>query len=757
MRRVILSTGLVALCCTGMVAGPRTARARFQPNVRPELHVPRTTGPIEIDGRLDDAGWANAARAANWSETWPGDNVEPEIGHEAWITYDDENLYFCFIVTEEPGAVRSSLRDRDEIWRDDYVGLIVDTYGTGAWAYEFFINPRGVQGDLRWTGNGEDMGFDLVWESEGQVSDDGWQVEVRVPFASLRFPDKVQQEWRATFWHNRPRESRLRYSWSAGDRDNPCWPCTWGTLTGIEGVTGGGSFQVLPSVTGFTDSGLDDRDDPAGDFGHRESDVEFGIGARYAISSSMAAQATINPDFSQVESDAAQIDANTTFALFFPERRPFFQEGSDLYDSWISAVYTRSINDPQWAGKLTGRTQNSSSALLIAQDELSPVVLPFEERSEITGVDRSWSTIARSRYSLGDESFVGGLGTFRALEGGGYNAVYGADSMLRFFDNYRFEGQLLISQTEESELGDLDGALSGTFDGGNHTEALDGESFTGSAAYASVEYSARRLAMDLDYWWTGPTFRAENGFVTQNDNQRLSYVVQPSWQPDNRVLDEVSVFGMIARVWNSRGERKDEWIRPEVNVAFKSQTSVGGGYLTSNEVFGGEQLNGIQRWDTYVDTRFSEFVSGGLSYERGDFVARNAVPVRLGDGQAFSASLTFRPTARLVIEPSWRWQRLEDPWTHSIAPEGFFEGHIARARVGLQFTRRFFLRVILQYNDFSQGYDFEPLLTYRINPFTVFYVGSSQRWQDYSDDFDGFGVEETDRQYFAKFQYLFHN
>jgi len=340
MHRYSIIAGLVTALLPGCFAA---ASAEFEPNTLPELQVRRSVGAIEIDGKLDDAGWAGAARATNWSETWPGDNVEPEIGHEAWMTYDDENLYFCFIVTEDPSQVRASLRDRDEVWRDDYVGLILDTYGTGAWAYELFVNPRGVQMDLRWTPNGEDMGFDVVWESEGRMTDTGWQVEVRIPLRSMRFPDKAVQEWRATFWHNRPRESRLRYSWAAGDRDNPCWPCTWGTIKGIENVSGGGSIAVLPSVTAFDARGLDDPGDPNSDFKHQDSNIEFGIGARYAISSSYAAEATINPDFSQVESDVAQIDANTTFALFFPERRPFFQEGSDLYDSYINAIYTRSM------------------------------------------------------------------------------------------------------------------------------------------------------------------------------------------------------------------------------------------------------------------------------------------------------------------------------------------------------------------------------------------------------------------------------
>lgn len=754
MPRCLVPAGLALVLA---LAWAPTARAQFAPNVLPELDVRRAAGTIEIDAHLDDAGWAGAARAVNWSETWPGDNVEPEIGHEAWITYDDDALYIAWIVTEDPSNVRATLRDRDEIWRDDYVGIIFDTYGSGAWAYELFVNPRGVQMDLRWTPNGEDMGFDVVWQTEGRMTDTGWVAEARIPFRSLRFPDSDAQEWRATFWHNRPRESRLRYSWSASDRDDPCWPCQWGTLTGIEGVTGGGSVAFLPSVTGYTVDGLDDASDPASDFDRQDQDLEFGIGARYALSSSFSAEATINPDFSQVESDAAQIDANTTFALFFPERRPFFQEGSDLYDSWINAIYTRSINDPLWASKLTGRTERTSTGLLFAQDETSPIILPFEERSALIAGDRSWSAIGRSRYSFGESSFLAGLGTFRALEGGGFNTVYGGDSMLRFWRNFEFEGQFLLSYTEESELGDPDGSLDGTFDDGRYTEALDGETFAGSAAYGSVGYNARNLSADLDYQWVSPTFRADNGFITQNDNQRAAFRVRPSVQPDNWLLDEASIFAMVARVWNTRGTKKDEWIRPEVHFQFKSQTQLSGGYLWSNERFGGEQIDGIERWDLHLNTRPSEYFDLWADWEKGKFVARNASPPRLGDGKAFSTGINLQPVSRFSIEPSWRWQRLVDPATGGTDTDGFFEGWISRTRVNLQFTRQFFLRLIFQYNDFSRGYDFEPLLTYRINPFTVFYAGSAHRWTDFEENFSDFGVEETERQYFAKFQYLFHN
>lgn len=214
---------------------------------------------------------------------------------------------------------------------------------------------------------------------------------------------------------------------------------------------------------------------------------------------------------------------------------------------------------------------------------------------------------------------------------------------------------------------------------------------------------------------------------------------------------------MVARVWNARGVIKDEWIRPELGLQFKSQTNVSFGYIYSNEFFGGEVLDGIQRWDVYADTRFSEYINAEVGYESGDFVARTASPVRLGDGQIFRAGVTLQPVARVSLEPSWQWQKLVDPATGATGETGFFEGHITRARLSLQFTRRLFARVVVQYNDFQESWDLEPLLTYRINPFTVFYVGSANRWEDYADDFDGYGIEETERQYFAKFQYLFQN
>ncbi len=734
----------VAAAAVWLLPGRSSA---FEPNVLPEMDVPRTNGKVTIDGELDEPAWLGAGRAQNWTETWPGDQVEPPVGTQTWVMYDDDHLYLAFLAEDDPGSVRASLRDRDEIWQDDYVGIILDTYGNASWAYELFVNPLGIQGDLRWTTQGEDMRFDMVWESKGKITEDGWQVEVAIPFKSLRFPNGTEQSWRATFWRNHPRDSRTRYSWARMNRDDPCWPCNFGTLRGIREVSSGSSWELLPSLTGFDVSELPDSDDPSTGLQGVNSDIDFGMGARYALTSSVSAEGTFNPDFSQVESDAAQIDVNTTFALFFPEQRPFFQEGSDLYDTWVSQVYTRSINNPQWAGKLTGRPGKNSFAFMSAQDEDSPVVLPFQESSEILRSGRSWSNIFRARRTFGEDNHIGFLGTDRRLEGGGSGSTFGLDAQVRV-NNIRIEAQATGSYTEEPEdliltadLGDM------TFDGGDHTAAFDGESFAGNAGYFSVERDARRWNFDFDYWQYSPTFRADNGFVTQNDTRRTVFWTGWNWYPNNRILDDFSVSSSVGRIWNFDSIRKDEWVRPQVNFQFKRQTSMSAGLLFSEERFREKEFKGITRSWVNVNSNFSQPVQAGLYYERGKSIARNLDDPVLGDIQTLSLWGGIKPIQRLIIGPTLDYAKLDRRDGSNI-----FEGYVVRTRISLQFSRELFLRLVLQYNEFADRVDVEPLITYRVNPFTVFFAGTQHRFTDFGAPLD---YEQTDRQYFAKFQYLF--
>ena len=200
------ATVVAALTCA--ILPPSDSRAdAFEPQFQPEVAVSRAAGPIRIDGDLDDPGWRTAARATGFAEISPGDQTEPAVHSEAWITYDDANLYVALIARDDPEEVRVSVCDRDQIFRDDYFGVMLDTYGDQSWGYELFVNPLGIQGDLRMHSDGsEDISFDLVWDSRGRVTDDGYRVELAIPFASLRFPGAADQTWRINFWRDRQRD-----------------------------------------------------------------------------------------------------------------------------------------------------------------------------------------------------------------------------------------------------------------------------------------------------------------------------------------------------------------------------------------------------------------------------------------------------------------------------------------------------------------------------------------------------------------------
>ncbi|RKZ12016.1 hypothetical protein DRQ50_12620, partial [bacterium] len=370
----VLSVVLVVFCSATALAQDDAWQATFHP----ELDIRPTAEPIEIDGLIDDAGWQGLPRARHFAEHDPGDQVQPPVATEALLTYDDDYLYAAFICHDDPDAVRATFTTRDRIWSDDNVILVLDTYGDQSWAYEIAANPYGIQGDLLWSaGSGEDLAYDLVYYTSGRITDDGWQVEMAIPWSSLRFPQRQEQEWRVDFWRNHPREVRGQYSWAKYDRDEQCWPCQWGTVRGIAGVTPGSGFEILPAFVASQEGARADST------AWENGDVmgSPGLTVSYGISPTTTAEATINPDFSQVESDAAQINVNSTFALFYPEKRPFFQEGSDLWKTWFNVVYTRSINQPMWAAKVTGRPGRSNFAVMSAQDEASPFIVPFAEES----------------------------------------------------------------------------------------------------------------------------------------------------------------------------------------------------------------------------------------------------------------------------------------------------------------------------------------------------------------------------------------
>jgi hypothetical protein len=776
---LLLSMSMIPFAVTQ--ASPDDA---FKPQYKPTIQAVRVNSPVTVDGNLDESVWGRAARADNFVETSPGDQVKPAVASEALVAYDESNLYIALIAHDDPTTVRASLRERDNIFRDDYFGILLDTYNDQTWGYEIFTNPYGIQGDLRTLANGnEDGSFDIVFESVGKITDSGYQVELAIPFASLRFHNKNEQVWRINFWRDRQREKRFRYSWAAQDRDEPCFICQWGYLTGIEGIQPSSNIDILPNVLAWQSGEIADVRNPNSDFDNTDPDAEASLNVRYGVSSNASAEITFNPDFSQVESDPGQITANTTFGLWFSERRPFFQEGSDLLDTWITTVYTRSINDPKVAGKFTGQFGATSVYYLVARDENSTMLIPFSERSIGRQADQSTVNIARVQQSIGEDSYVGAVFTHRRMHDftnensisgtDGEGMVYGLDARLRLHRNYRLEIQGTGSHTREPVAPDLI-ATDATFDGGRHTVALDGESFSGDAAYISFERSARTWNADLDYWEYSPTFRTDNGFTTRNDYRQVSFWTGLFFRPNKEWLVNWEPSIGIGRIWNHSGRvhfdlasfggsAKDEWVRPNLYFRLKNQTDVNVQYLNSRERFGGQVFEGISIGTVNIDSRFSELLSGGLRYSIGRTIYRDLDAPELAFGRDFSAYFNFKPTQRVFIQPDFDYSRLDHQDGYLKAnPEAertIFEGFILRNRLTYQFSRELYLRLIVQYDEFSDRVDFEPLITYQINPFTVFYTGVTSAYHFYDDnDYDGLRNsrwELTSRRFFAKLQYLF--
>jgi len=734
---------------TGTLAAADDA---FAPAYRPELRVERAAGAVVVDGDLNDAGWRGAAKAANFAEHNPGNQTKPAVDTEVLITYDDKNLYVAWICRDNPDEVRAAFCERDNMFSGDYVILCIDTYGEATHAYEIAANPYGVPGDLLFSSAyGEDGGYDMIFESAGRITDSGWVAEMAVPFSSLRFPDREEQIWRVDFWRNRPRESRYQYSWAAYNRDDECWPCQWGTISGISGVKSGSGLELLPSVVAHESGSL--GDDGELDNGPLKGDV--GLGITYDLSSEMSAEAAINPDFSQVETDVAQIDVNSTFALFYPEKRPFFQEGSDLFNTYFNAVYTRSINDPLVAGKLTWRNGSNSMALLTARDEHSVIILPFEERSEFVENGKSYSNILRLRHDLGKQSHVGLIATNRFFDGGGMGSLVSFDSQVRLSESNSFRVQALASHTEEVENLALvpDSAFNVTrFDDGKYTAGLDGESYWGHALAAGASRSTSNYEVALHYTEYSPTFRADNGFEPQNNQRMASADFGGILRFEkSKVLEYVESENNIARKWNFDGVQKDEWINTNLEVAFRAaQTGMHAQYMASNERFQDIQFNGIWAVHNCISTQPWDALklNGNVNY--GHRIARHALV--MGKQLDYGISATLKPIDRLTVSASYGYSRSDAV----DSGERLFSQSVFWSRLALQMSRELSVRFIGQYNDRWKTWDLDPLITYRINSLTMFYIGSTHNYRGFDFAEDGrSGWDLTDRQFFMKVQYLF--
>ena len=391
----------------------RGVKSGKSPTLPPEkaqpVKVPRFEKAPVIDGKLDDEIWKNAIVLKDFYQIQPGDNIAPSKPTEVLLGYDAKFLYIAFHCYDEPEKVRANIPKRDNIWDDDYVGILFDTFNDTRKAYEFDFNPLGVQADGIWTsGQGEDFSLDVVLDSKGTVTNDGYTVEVALPFKSLRYIAGKDKLWGAHFWRRIKRFNNELDMWMPISRDNSSWLAQEGHLTGLEGISTERTLELIPSLTVSETGKRKGTLTPAqlstglldpGHFVNEPVKLDPGLTGKYSITPNVTLDFALNPDFAQVESDQLVIRANQRFPIFFPEKRPFFLEGIDIFQTQIQAVHTRAIIDPDVALKLTGKINRNTFALLLASDN-GPGNLSEEDRQFLSG---NPATLVRSADPTADQ------------------------------------------------------------------------------------------------------------------------------------------------------------------------------------------------------------------------------------------------------------------------------------------------------------------------------------------------------------------
>jgi Domain of unknown function (DUF5916) len=737
-------------CALSLCLGATATVASAVPS-DPPLEIHRTAGEILIDGRLDDAGWQDAAPIDEWFETRPGDNIAPKVKNVAYLTYDDRYLYAAFEFADpEPSQIRAPLADRDNVSSStDYGGVIVDATNDARTAQMFLANPRGIQYDaLSSDAAGEDSAPDFYWDSASRVTESGWVLEMRIPFASLRYTESDPEQWGIMLYRNRPREYRYQMFTSRLPRDSTCFICNVRPLRGLAGLPSGSHFVVAPYANASQLSLP--QDDLGSPLESQGNEGDFGLDAKWLPNPNTVIDAAINPDFSQIESDTAQISANERFALFFPEKRQFFLEGVDLFSTPIDAVFTRTFTSPRWGTRATGSFGSNTYTLLMGEDQGGgSVILPGSNSSDLADQDfESFVTIGRFRRDFG-QSFASFLYSGREIDGGGHNRVLGPDFRWQATDNDVVSGQLLFSDSDTPERPDL-------------AEEWDGRTLTGHAA----RLSWYRQLEHWDFYATGRDigdgFRADNGFVPQVGYRELYQETGYTRYPENKPISRLRTFLFSSQSEDRDGQLLTREITPGFGFDARKDSFVRFEFHF-DEVLAIEHVFD-RRWVyAYAQfTPFKRFNRLGIESSVGDQV--DFANDRSGDGATLHVFGTAQPTDHLEFEfdATRRWL---DVTTEAGASGRLFTADVQRLRATYTFNARSWLRLIGQWvkterrpdlytfevDDRSGSFGGSAVFAYKLNWQTVLYLGyADNRARDEAD-----ALQPADRQLFAKISYAF--
>jgi hypothetical protein len=726
MRRLILA---LVLCPLFLSAQPAP------------ITIMRNSAPIVLDGSLDDVAWQTAAKIDRFYETSPADNTPPKVNTIAYVMYDERYFYIGVRADDpDPKKIRAPFVDRDGvIGTDDNIAIFLDTRNDKRSAIELRVNPRGIQADGIYNdANGsEDFSPDFYYDTAASIDARGWSAEFRIPFSSLRYGSADPQTWNILVWRNYPREFRYGIHSAPLPRGSNCLVCHTHPIVGLTGLPAASHFIAAPYVTAQQIAQPEAGLGTPLDGGKFETDA--GLDLKWTPTANNAFDLTLNPDFSQVESDVAQITVNQRFAVFFAEKRPFFLEGFDLFDTPMQVAYTRTITSPRFGVRATGKQGSTAYTLLITEDRGGGLtIIPGPVSSDFAPQDfQSYATIARVRHDVGS-SFFGAVLTSREIDGGGHNRVFGPDLQWRPNDFDEITAQFLVSDTTNPDRPDL-------------SPVWNGESFRSHAVEAEYERQTRRYDTFAGISDFGDDFRADLGFIPQVGYRELTVGGGLRYYPEGRTISYFRPSVVLSRQTNQDNDKIYELVSLGINGFGAKNLQFSALFRPREKILVDGQLL-EQTYGTFfvqfdpsrrlpritLDTRFGQQIDFGGA--------------RVGNGAFIGLAATVRPHDRLDLQFNVNREWLD------VDSARLFTADVQRVRAQYSFSSKSMLRVIAQYVDteFGDGthdgsFLGSVLYSYKLNWQTVLFAG-------YGDDrvlTETNDLQKAGRSLFFKVSYAF--
>ena len=726
-----------------MMALVATLSPTLESAQRLEVEIPRITAIPIIDGSIEEDEWQEAAAIQVNIEVDPGDNIEAEVTAQALIMEDGQTIYVAFRAHDpDPSQIRGFYEDRDSGWDGDYMGIILDTFNDERRAFEFLVNPFGVQMDAIYddVNQREDESWNAIWDSVGQITESGYTVELAIPLKQLRFSETESvQVWGIDFYRHYPRDRSTSIHSQRIDWNISCYLCQISKLEGFQNLEQSRNLEVIPTITS---SSSESRTPEGGDW-ERENNSQGSLDLRWGISQDTYLNATINPDFSQVEADSLQLDVNNTFSLFFPERRTFFLDGADYFDTYENLVHTRNIASPEYGLKLTGKTNQNTYGLVAANDETTNFIIPRSLSSRVASIEGLESKVAIGRYrrDIFENSTLGALVTDR--RGKNYsNTVLSLDSTLRPTAQDTISIQAMHSTSEYPNYIQRE-----------HQQEAD---LNDNSYVIEYQHNDRQWDWRLGYYDWGDDFRADLGFVNRVDFKHMVATIGRTWRWDgDGFFSRIRFAADYDRTEDQSGLQLEEETEFFVNMSGPLQSYLNGLFGSSETYWNGkyfdEQFN-------MINVGFSPnpnlTLSSMIRYE--DVV--DFANTRLGYSKRWGPRINYRFGRHFQVNLRHQLQEFESD------SKPLFRANLTDLRATYQFDARSFVRLTVQYADrernvenyirvvdaTSKNLGAQLLYSYKLNAATRFFLGYSDKGFQ-NDIYDS--IEYTNRTFFAKFSY----